>query len=415
MRRNALDTFTSVLHPHDSDFKKNRRKMLEAHAHLSQIQLDRQVEYLMETDQFPRDESGEITKRVMNEVTGASHIPTLLQKAILDSTGGGTSGGSVMIRQDLEVPLYLLFVQKFPLFDMIRHAPSNGLVHAANQVTAIDGASIGGSVLSSELGTVNYQSSVYNRVTFPIGVFATGRGVSFKELAAVNQGGANYNPAQTELSNGMLRMATDVQYYMFQGNASTSGGAGANTELGAYQAAAFDGMRSVLGSQGTYSGNNAIQVDIGTTNILESCQFAAGKAANNGGSPDLVVMGMNAKQAFDSEQQGNQRYGSDTTEVIPGLKVNRLQWANGLLDILPVPGNTLGTYTRASDSATVEDIYVLDRNTLTLRWLYADNFTVLQIPSGVDSQLSSRWIIFGMFGLEIAAPLFCAKVRRLAS
>src|SRR5437773_721319 len=83
-------------------------------------------------------------------------------------------------------------------------APSNGLVHAANQVTAIDNAALGSTVLSSELGSVNYVASTYNRVTFPIAVFATGRGVSFKELAAVSAGGANYNPAQTELTNGMI-------------------------------------------------------------------------------------------------------------------------------------------------------------------------------------------------------------------
>lgn len=409
-----MDTFTSVLSPHDRQYVENRRKMLDAHSNLSSIQLDRQVQYLMNSAERPSDASGSITENVMHELRGASYIPERL-KAILDSSGGGTSGGSVMIRQDLEIPLYLLFVQKFPLFDALRHAPSNGLVHAANQVTAIDGNALGSSVLSSELGSVSYASSTYNRVTFPIAVFATGRGVSFKELAAVQAGGAAYNPAQTEMTNGMLRMATDVQYYMFQGNASTSSGAGASTELGAYNAAGIDGLRSVLGSQGTFSGNNAIQADAGVMDVTNSIQWAAAKAAMNGGDPNLGVLSINAKQGYDQEHQGQQRYPDDTGEIIPGVQVSRMKWANGFIDLLPVPGNTLGTYTRASDSATVEDIYVLDRNTLTVRWLYADNFTVLQIPSGVDGQLSSRWIIFGMFGLEIAAPLFCAKVRRLAS
>ncbi len=411
-----MDTFTSVQHPSDRDYVRNRRKMLEATWNLNKMQLDRQVQYLRDAPvaDAPRDDSG-LGRKMLAELRSASYIPDHL-KAILDSTGGGSSGGSVMIRQDLEVPLYLLFVKTFPLFERIRHAPSNGLVHAANQVTAVDGQSLGSSVLSGELSTVNYQQSTYNRVSYPIAVFGTGRGVSFKELAAVQAGGAAYNPAQTELTNGMIRMATDVQYVMFQGNASTSSGAGAATELGAYNQYAFDGFRPVIGSQGTYSGDNAIQIDQSTENLTESLQFGTTEVANNGGNPDLVVMSMNAKMAFDQEQQPNQRWnGPNEGEIIPGVKCSRLNWANGTLDILPVPGNTLGTYTRASDSATVEDAYILDSNTCCLRWLYADSFTVLQIPSGVDGALSDRSIIFGMWGLEIAAPLFCAKVRRIAS
>src|SRR5260370_1394184 len=101
----------------------------------------------------------------------------------------------------------------------------------------------------------------------------------------------------------------------------------------------------------------------------------------------------------------NRRY-NEGTEINAGLKVNQLQAANGMLDILPVPGTTIGSYASPVTGSTVEDIYVLDSNTVALVWLYADNFTVLEIPSGVDSQLSSRYIVFAMYGLEVAAPLF---------
>lgn len=408
-----MDTFTQVMHPHDQRYQVARRKMLDTQAYLSDIQLDRQIQYLMSTPP-PNDANENVWRKMNAELRTAPYVPEAV-KAILDSTGGGTSGGSVMIRQDLEVPLYLLFVKKFPLFDAIRHAPSNGLVHAANQITALDSGGLGSSLLASEITAVTYDRSTYNRVTFPIAIFAQGRGVTFKETAAVQAGGAAYNPAQTELANAMYRLATDVQYQMFQGNASTSSGAGASTELGAFNSAGFDGLRSVLGSVGTYVGNNAVQVDIGTLNILETVQFLSSRLANNGGDPDLMIIGMNGKQAFDTEQQGNQRYNDNLAEIIPGVKVNRFNWANGTMNIVPVPGVTLGTYTRTSDNATVEDIYVMDSKTLCVRWLYADNFTVLQIPSGVDGVLSDRWIIFGMFGLEIAAPPFCGKSRRLAS
>ncbi len=212
----------------------------------------------------------------------------------------------------------------------------------------------------------------------------------------------------------MIKLATDAQYFLFQGNATNSGGV-ATTEQGLYNASAFDGFRSVLGSVAGFTTNNAIQADIQSLNILESLQLVSAKAANNGGMPSCVLMSMNAKQALDTEQQSNQRYNNDFTEIIPGVRVNQINWANGSLAIIPVPGNTIGTYIRTSDGQLVEDMYVLDERTVTVRWLYSETFTVLQIPSGVDGSLSNRFIPFIMFGLEQAAPLFNGKVRRLAS
>lgn len=213
----------------------------------------------------------------------------------------------------------------------------------------------------------------------------------------------------------MVKLAQDVQYTILQGNASTSAGAGSATELGAYNANAFDGFRSVLGSQGTYSANNSVILDIGSLNITESLQTVATRAANNGGMPTMVMLSMNAKQALDIENQGQRRYNDADIQIAPGVRTNGITWANGELALMPVPGNTIGTYTRAADGATVEDLYVLDEKTVTVRWLYSESFTVLQIPAGVDGVLSERFIVFGMFGLEIAAPLFCGKARRVAS
>lgn len=96
--------------------------------------------------------------------------------------------------------MYALFVKTFPAWDRMRKLPSNGLVHAATQITSPDAANgLGGTVIN-ELGAVTYTSSTYNRVTFPIAVFATGRGVGLKELAAVQAGGANYDPMRSEMA-----------------------------------------------------------------------------------------------------------------------------------------------------------------------------------------------------------------------
>lgn len=309
--------------------------------------------------------------------------------------------------------LYSLFVKVFPAWERLRKAPSNGLVHAANQITSPDGTNALGATVITELGAVNYVASTFARATYPIAVFATGRGVSLKELAAVSAGGAPYDPMKTEMANGMIKLATDVQYYLMQGNATNASGT-ATQEAGLYNANGFDGFRGVTGSQGSFSANNAVQVDIGSLNILESIQTVGAKIANNGGNPSCVFLSMPGKQALDIEQQTNRRYNDDMVEITPGVRVQKVAWANGELDIIPVPGQSIGTYTRTSDNALVEDLYVIDESTVTVRWLYSEGFTVLEIPSGVDSVLSQRYIVFGMFGLEIAAPLFNGKARRLA-
>lgn len=405
------NTFTSVADPRDVTYNIQRQEQIDELLKLTPQQLDRRLNWQLNSPNKIRDEHG-VSVKALSDMVTSPMMPAGLKKSILDTTGGTT--GNVLIRQDLEPTLYALFVKVFPAFERIAKGPANGLVHAYNQITSPDTNGFQSTVIS-ELGTVNYTTSSFVRQTAPVAVFATGRGVSIKEMAAVQAGGAPYDPQKTEMANGMIKLASDIQGTMFQGNASTSGGAGAATELGVYNALGFDGLRSILGSQGTYSGNNAIQTDIGSLNMLESLQSVSAKAANNGGNPSLVMMSMNAKQALDIEQQNSQRYNNDMIDIIPGVRASQVAWANGLLTILPVPGTNIGSYTRASDGATVEDIYVVDESILTLRWLYSESFTVLQIPTGVDGQLSNRFIIFGMFGMEVAAPLFCGKARRIAS
>lgn len=402
-----VSTFTHVHDLQDPQYKANRRHILKELSTQPESALKEQLDYLA-SQPAPTDDSGVATSMFHNIRT--LNMPTRV-KSILDSTSGTT--GSVLIRQDLEPVLTVLFVRQFPLYEILTKSPSNGLVHAFNQVTAPDTGGLGSSLIS-ELGTVTYDHSSFVRQTAPISVFAQGRGVSFKEEAAVRQGGVDYKPLSVEMGNALVRLSSDIQQQIFQGNFTNSAGTSSN-EGGNYNTLGFDGLRGVLGSYGSFSSNNAIQVDIGSLNITESIKLGAAKSANNGGMPDLVVLGMLAKDALDTENMAQQRWNDNLTEVAPGVNVSTVNWANGKVKILPVPGNTLGTYNRTSDSALVEDIYVLDTSKIILRWLYSENLTVLEIPSGVDGQLSSRMICFLMVGLEQSAPLFNAKCRRLAS
>lgn len=401
------ETFTEVAHPGDLTYQLRRQKQIDELLTLSSQQLDRRLRYQLAqpVNEAIRDESN-VSKDVVREIANAQYVPASV-KGLLDSTSATT--GNLLIRQDLEPTLYALFVRQFPIFDRLAKGPSNGLVHAATQVTSPeDGYSLGGTLIT-ELGTVNPVRSDYQRATFPIAVFATARGVSIKEMAAVQAGGANYDPQKTELANGMTRLAMDVQNQILMGNASNAGGTASN-ESGTYLVNGFDGMRGVLGSQGVFAGNNAVQVDIGNAGYGESLQNAAAAVANNGGNSTLAFMSINAKQGLDQENQNDRRYNDDKQEVIPGVSVQSVLWANGKIDLVPFAGNTLGSYTY--NGGSVEDIYVVDESTITVRWLYSESFTVLQLPVGYDNTLSERLIVFGMFGLEQAAPLFNAKVRR---
>lgn len=189
-----MDTFTTVEHPHDLAYQLKRDMMVEQLMQLTPQQLDRRLRHQMA--QPLRDDNG-VTKQVMSELRTAPYVPPNV-KGILDSTSGTT--GSVLIRQDLEPTLYTLFVKTFPVFDRLAKGPANGLVHAFNQITSPDSTDALGGTIITELGTVSYVSSTYVRQTAPIAVFGTGRGISFKEMSAVAQGGAPYDPQKTELA-----------------------------------------------------------------------------------------------------------------------------------------------------------------------------------------------------------------------
>ncbi len=408
-------TFTAVQHVQDQKYIQDRQRQVNENLRtMTEHELRQQLKYLI-NDAAPINDDGNMTSKMLGEINKSPMVPDSI-KGILDSTSGTT--GNVLLRQDLEPTLHSIFVKRFPVWERLTKKPSNGLIHQATRVTAPDSGSAGSTVIT-ETGTVSYTAGTYDKLTFPIAVFATGRGVSLKEIAAVEAGGSPpaYSPELTEMANGMTKLASDIQYFILQGNASNSSGAGASTEKGPYNANGIDGFRGTLGSVGAFSGNGATQVDINSLNITESLRFGATQAANQGGNPRLAFMSLNSKQAFDDEQMTNVRYDSaaNLRDLVPGTRVNSITYSDDELLIIPFPGTTGGNYNRTSDNALVEDIYIVDDNHVAVPWLYAENFTVLQIPTGVDGVLSSRWIIFGMFGLEIAAPSFCTKVRRLAS
>jgi hypothetical protein len=216
---------------------------------------------------------------------------------------------------------------------------------------------------------------------------------------------------------GVIKLAYDMQTMLAQGNGSYAAGTATN-EGGAYSnnPLYFDGARLILGSVAgsAYAGNNAVQMEQGSLNLTQTLRIALSKAAQNGGMPDVIVLSINAKQQLDEENENNRRYNDNLIEVIPGVQVNQLAWANGVAKIIPVPGFSFGSYTSPLSGNTVEDAYFLQSDEIEMPWLYAEGITVLELPAAVDYTLSQRYIAFSMTGLAIKAPIFMGKVRRLA-
>jgi hypothetical protein len=195
----ADNSFTEVMHPRDPVYLIRRQEQINRLLQLSIPQLKRQLQYM--TDQPAPRTDGSISNNVVNEMYNAPFVPDTVKNILGTSGASGLTDGSALIRQDLEPTLYALFVKVFPAWERLTKGPANGLVHAANQITTPDPAALGSTAIT-ELGTVTYAASTYVRQTYPISVLATGRGVSFKELAAVQQGGAPYDSQKVELANG---------------------------------------------------------------------------------------------------------------------------------------------------------------------------------------------------------------------
>lgn len=101
------NSFTSLQHPTDATYRYNRSRLVNELLRMSPQQLDMQLQYQMRQP-APKDETGgDLTTKLMGELYNAPYLPNSI-KGILDSTGGTT--GSVLIRQDLEAPMYALFV-----------------------------------------------------------------------------------------------------------------------------------------------------------------------------------------------------------------------------------------------------------------------------------------------------------------
>lgn len=322
-----------------------------------------------------------------------------------------SSSGSALIRQDLEPVLQELFVREFPAWDALPKIPANGLVHAYNQIT-----SFGDAEFMPELGTVTDDRSTYVRATTNIAILATRRGVSLKGAAAVRAGGAGWDPEQMEIQSGLRAVAHKMQKTIFQGNSTDSGGT-ADDEAGEFDANGFDGLRKILDT------TRAINVDPATNptttgSVRNAIDAALMEALNSGGRVDRIFIRPQEMGMFNEQQDVNVRYMSDIARASVGVTVQSVNTSMGPLGFTVVPGDSIGDYDYDGSSAggvdsgdTVADIYFVDGSNVAVPYLGSPGPTVLDIPVGVSGQLVRLYIIFGMWGFMVRAPLYANKIR----
>jgi hypothetical protein len=342
--------------------------------------------------QAARETGKQASSDVLNQLAVAN--PNIAK--LLDS-----SGGTALIRQDLEPILYSLFVKKFPFFERIRKEPANGLVHAFNQQTAY-----GDAVFQTETGTVTDDAATYQRQTTNVAVLATRRGITLKSQFALNQGGGPFNGLSTELASGVTAIAHKLQVALFQGNADTSASAGAATELGAYDGNGFTGLRKHLGA----AAGTAQIVNKGSDAYLATVNKNVASILNAGGNPSAILCSPTDYAGLVNEVTNLVRYNAPSQAgQVMGLTLGTVVTAAGELPILPVPGDSIGSYTVSSTN--YRDMYVVDEDSWSMPYLGSDSITTLEIPVGVNGALSRLYIMYVMFGLANKAPQFNGKIR----
>jgi hypothetical protein len=349
------------------------------------------------TEMLDIQASRENGKQASSEVLNTLAVANPQIAKLLDA-----SGGAALIRQDLEPMLYALFVKRFPLFERLRKEPANGLVHAYNQQT-----SFGDAAFQTELGTVTDDVNVYARQTTNVAVLATRRGISLKSQFAIQQGGAAGNHGlATELSGGVTAIAKKLQKQILQGNAAaTSSGAGASTELGAWDVNGFDGLRKLLGTAAN-AGN--VITSKGSSSYTAAINDTVAGILNNGGNPSAIVLSPTDYAAYTNELLSLVRY-PGAGNVDAGLGLGSVATPAGSLPLLAIPGDGIGSYTLSS--VNYRDMYVIDEDVWSMPYLGNDAITTLEIPVGVAGALTRLYIQFCMYGLANKGPQFNGKVR----
>ena len=202
-----------------------------------------------------------------------------------------------------------------------------------------------------------------------------------------------------------------MQKQIFNGNAEVATGTG-DDEYGLYDANAFTGLRQQLTT-------NAINLDPATNptttgSFRRAVDSALLPITQAGGMPSIIWGHPAEKITFDEQQDPNVRLvGPDYVDIGVGVTAQRFNTYAGQLPFAIVPGDSVDDYSTDGGATTVRDLYMLDESSITLPYLGSPGPTVLEIPIGINGQLTHLYIVFLMNGLAIKVISWNNKIRVL--
>jgi hypothetical protein len=323
---------------------------------------------------------------------------------------------SPIVAQRLEPEVMPVFVDHFPVYELIEKVPSNGLSHTFLQQTAFSGTTAPHTI--GETGTVADDSNTYLRKTTNIMQVALRRGVTIKAgLAGAAAGGASSDLMGREIAGGLQTIARDCQNEFLSYQESDSGSTTTNAANGKYDVNGVNGLRYILNNNAPPE-NNAI-VDIRTSGwtdqrVLRAVRNVCNAITDKGGRPDLIIASTRGSEASFEDQMQFTRYLKEATrmEIAPGMTVRAISTDAGDLPVVIVPGSTgvgLGSWVDGS-TFTYVDLFIVQTDTLEIPYLGAPEPTVLRIPIGTDGQLRELAIPFVLLGLAAKAPQYLGRV-----
>jgi len=330
------------------------------------------------------------------QVTGRQPLYGASRKDVLDTSFSGGQGGGALARVDLEPIVYNWFVTRFPALERIAKERANGVSHTWN-ISLDYGENDADFVIECAPGTVS--RSTYQQMNTNIAILLIERGVSYKERVAVEQSGMTYNggmdAVDLELQRGVWAAAKTFQRCLYQGTILS--GKDGTSEFGRTYTNGFNGLRymlgetSVVGNNAYYPGGHTpVIIDKGDGTITDAIDTAAQQILDNGGMPTAIHLSATAATLLRREASQLVRFGPADIDqgFVLGGHVRQIDTIAGRLDIVVVPGNSIGSYVAPSTSTytgtNVEDVYVLDESVLSFPFLGSANPTTLEIPMGYD-------------------------------
>jgi hypothetical protein len=338
-------------------------------------------------------------------------LMSLAVKAGLATRAGNSETTSPIVATRLDPTVMKVFVDRFPLYDLLEKVPSNGLSHTFLQETAFSGSPTPHTI--AETGNVTDDANVYLRKTTNIMLIAERRGISLKaQYAGANSGGASTDLMARELAGGLLTLARDAQNEMLTYQDADPTSTLASAPNGIYDANGINGLRYILANQAPPE--NSVAVDIRTPwtdqRILTAVRNVVNAITDKGGLPDLLVCSAKFSQALFADQMQLTRYVMAPTmhQITPGLSVRAISTDAGEIPVVIIPGNFIGSW--GATTPIYQDAFILQTNALEIPYLGAPEPTVLRIPIGTDGSVRELAIPFVLLGLACLAPQYQGRV-----